>query len=197
MRRPGIAALPALGLAAALALAPSAAAAQETMPQMDFSNQLTFDQVGWMAVILVVLYFVLSRWGLPEMGKVLENRAAVIAADLASARKSKLEADETVAALNDTIAKARGAAQAEVAKAVADAKARASAEAATLAAALDAKAQAAEAQIAQARASAMAAIRPVAAEAANSILMRLTGTAPDQALLAPRLDAALAARKVT
>ena len=26
------------------------------MPQMDFTNPLTLDQVGWMVVILVVLY---------------------------------------------------------------------------------------------------------------------------------------------
>jgi F-type H+-transporting ATPase subunit b len=184
-----------LSTAILLALAPSAALA-DTMPQMDFANPLTFDQVGWMAVILVVLYLVLSRWGLPEVGKVLEHRAAVIAKDLAAARAAKIEADQAVTALNATIAQARAAAQAEVAKAVNDAKAKASAEAATLAASLEAKLAAAEAQIATAQAAALAAIKPVAAEAASTILLKLTGTQPAQDQLAPRLDAALAARKV-
>jgi F-type H+-transporting ATPase subunit b len=166
------------------------------MPQMDFHNPLTLDQVGWMVVILVVLYFTLSRWGLPEIGKVLENRAAVIARDLAAARAAKVEADAAVAALNATIHQARAAAQAEVAKAVTDAKARASAEAAKLAASLEAKLAAAEAQIATARAAALAAIKPVAAEAASTILLKLTGTQPAQDQLASRIDTALAARKV-
>ena len=68
-----------------LSIAPSAALADGTMPQMDFTNPLTLDQVGWMAVILVVLYLVLSRWGLPQIGKVIEHREAVIAQDLAAA----------------------------------------------------------------------------------------------------------------
>jgi F-type H+-transporting ATPase subunit b len=184
-----------LSTAALLVMAPSAALA-DTMPQMDFHNPLTLDQVGWMAVILVVLYLLLSRWGLPEIGKVLENRAAVIARDLSAARAAKHEADQAVAALNATISQARAAAQAEVAKAVTDAKDRASAEGAALAASLEAKLAAAEAQIATARAAALAAIKPVAAEAASTILLKLTGTQPAEDQLASRLDAALAARKV-
>ena len=71
-----------LAAIALLSLTPAAAMADGTMPQMDFKNPLTLDQLGWMAVILVVLYFLLSRWGLPEMGKVLANRAAAIDRDL-------------------------------------------------------------------------------------------------------------------
>ena len=195
MRKLGTAFLLAMAPSAVMVLAPSGAWA-DTMPQMDFHNPLTLDQVGWMAVILVVLYLVLSRWGLPEIGKVLENRAAVIARDLAAARSAKVEADAAVAALNATMAQARAAAQAEVAKAVTDAKARSAAEAAALAASLEAKLAAAEAQIATARAAALAAIKPVAAEAASTILLKLTGTQPVDDQLASRLDAALAARKV-
>jgi F-type H+-transporting ATPase subunit b len=178
-----------------LALAPSAALAEGTMPQMDFANPLTSYQVLWMAVILVVLYLLLSRWGLPQVGKVLENRAAVIARDLAAARAAKLEADKAVAQLNATITQARGTAQAEVAKAVATAKADATATAAALAAKLDAKLAESEAQIAATKAAALAAIKPVAAEAASSILLKLTGSLPAEDKLATRVDDALAARK--
>jgi len=194
MRRLSTAFLLAMAPSAALmALAPSNAVA-DTMPQMDFANPLTRDQLGWMVVILVVLYFALSRWGLPEIGKVLENRAAVIASDLAAARAAKREADAAVVALNATITQARVAAQAEVAKAVTDAKARAAAAAAVLAVSLDAKLAAAEAQIATARAAALAAIKPVAAEAASTILLKLTGIQPKEDQLGPKLEAALAAR---
>ena len=40
---------------AALAMAPTAALAEGTMPQMDFSNPLTTSQVVWMVIILVAL----------------------------------------------------------------------------------------------------------------------------------------------
>ncbi len=110
---------------ALLLSAPTAAMAEGTMPQMDFHNPLTGTQVLWMAVILVVLYAVLARWGLPEVGKVLENRSAVIDRDLAAARGAKTAADEAVAQLNVTIKLARDTAQAQIAAAVAQAKAEA------------------------------------------------------------------------
>lgn len=178
-----------------LALAPSAAMAESKMPQMDFSNPLTLDQVGWMAVIMVVLYLLLSRWGLPQMGKVLENRAAVIARDLAAARAAKQAADQAVALLTATLSSARANAQAEVAKAVGDAKAEAAAKAAELNAQLEAKLAVSEARIEAARAAAMAAIKPVASEAASEILLKLTGSMPGQDELARRVDDVLAARK--
>ena len=178
-----------------LGLAPAAAMA-DTMPQMDFANPLTTSQVGWMAVILVVLYLLLSRWGLPEIGKVLEHREGVIAADLAAARAAKQEADAAVVALNATVSNARRSAQAEVAQAVAAAKAAAAKQAADLNAALDAKLAEAETQIDAARAAALAAIKPVAADAAGAILSKLTGAVPGADALAPYLDTALAQRKV-
>lgn len=178
-----------------LAFAPSAAMAESKMPQMDFSNPLTLYQVGWMAVILVVLYLLLAYWGLPGVGKVLENRAAVIARDLAAARAAKQAADQAVAALNATLVAARANAQAELSKAVETAKAEAAAKAASLDAELEAKLAQAEAQIETARKSALAALKPVASEAAGEILLKLTGSVPAQDELARRVDDALAARK--
>lgn len=165
------------------------------MPQMDFHNPLTGEQVLWMVVILVVLYLLLARWGLPEMGKVLENRASVIARDLAAARSAKTAADQAVTQLNATMAQARNKAQAQIASAVAQAKAQAALNAAALAASLDAKLAASEAQIDAARAQAMAAIKPVAEVAASTMLSKLTGSVPAAETLARRVDDALAARK--
>jgi F-type H+-transporting ATPase subunit b len=181
--------------AALLSLVPAASFADGTMPQMDFANPLTSSQVLWMAVILVVLYFALSRWGLPEMGKVLANRAAVIASDLAAARSAKTAADDAVAALNATMAQARNKAHAEVADLVSAAKAKAAASSAALAARLEENLAESEQRIAAARAEAMTAIKPVAEEAAGTILLKLTGSAPDAAALAARVDDALKARK--
>jgi F-type H+-transporting ATPase subunit b len=184
------------GTTTALLLAsPAAAMAEGTMPQMDFHNPLTGTQVLWMAVILVVLYVVLARWGLPEVGKVLENRSAVIARDLAAARGAKTAADVAVAQLNVMIKQARDTAQAQIAAAVAQAKAEAALQAASLAAKLDRQLAESEAQINAARRQAMAAIKPVASDAAAAMLLRLTGNAPGQDALGTRVDDALAARK--
>jgi F-type H+-transporting ATPase subunit b len=182
-------------LIAAPAMAPVVALAGQTMPQMDFSNPLTLDQVGWMVVILLVLYFLLSRWALPQIGKVLAHRAATIAADLEAARSAKAAADAAVAELNKTMNEARIAAQAEITHAVDAAKEQARANALAQQERLDAQLAASEAQIAAAQATALAAIKPVAADTAREILSRLTGQTPDAVALSPEIDAAYAALK--
>ena len=179
-----------------LTAAPSAAMAESALPQMDFSNLLTWAQLGWMVVIMVVLYLVLARWGLPGVSKVLENRAAVIAQNLAAARAAKHEADQAIAVLGATLAAARANAHAELAKAMADAKAQAAAQAAALNAALEAKISESEARIEAARAAAVAAIRPVATEATAEILQKLTGMVAEPTQLGNYVNAALTARKV-
>jgi F-type H+-transporting ATPase subunit b len=184
-----------LALAIPLSAAPAAAMAQSNMPQMDFSNPLTSSQVVWMVVILLALYFTLSRWGLPQIGSVLEHRATTIAKDLEAARAAKAQADKAVAELNATMKKAREAAQAEIARAESDAKAKALADAKALAAKLDAQLAYSEKLIANARAAALAAIKPVAEAAAVEMLTRLTARTPDHALLSPQIDEALSARK--
>lgn len=163
------------------------------MPQMDFKNPLTVDQVWWMVVILVVLYFTLSRWGLPQIGKVLAHREATITADLEAARAAKAKADATVAALNRTMNDARNSAQAEIAQAVNAAKLKARETALAQQAALDAELEKSEAEITAARRAALAAIKPVAADTAAVILSRLTGKTPGAAELAPEIDSAYAA----
>lgn len=186
MRRTGIALL--------LLAIPAAARAEGTMPQMDFANPLTNTQILWMAVILVVLYLVLSRWGLPEIGQVLENRAAVIARDLAAAREAKAAADRAAAELNLNLKHAREAAQAQIAAAAAAAKAEAAAKAAALAAELHLKLAQAEARIDAGRMAALGAIKPVAMEAGAAMLERLTGEPAEPGRLAARVDDALARR---
>lgn len=182
-----------LATSLAAILLPAMSRADSTMPQMDFHNPLTVDQLVWMVVILVALYLALSRWGLPRMGAVLENRAGVIARDLAAAYAAKAEADAAIRTLHETLRDAHAKAHAEVAAAVQAAKASAAAEAAKANAALEIRLAAAEAQIAQARAAALAALRPVAEHTAATMLTRLTGAPADATALSPRLDSALAA----
>ncbi|WP_158805200.1 MULTISPECIES: F0F1 ATP synthase subunit B [unclassified Acidisoma] len=186
------------GLVLAAVCLPGSAWAQEegskTMPQMDFKNPLTASQVVWLVIIIVALYFILSRWALPAVGEVLADRAKRIETDLEAARAAKAEADAAVAELNSAMKAAREGAHAEIAEAVARAKAEAVKEAAAASAKLDARVEQAEAQIAAARTSAMSAIRPVATDTAKLLLARLTGGSADEAMLGRGIDGALAAR---
>jgi F-type H+-transporting ATPase subunit b len=175
-------------------MVPFAAKAEGTMPQMDFHNPLTAYQVIWMVVILVALYITLSTWGLPQIGAVLENRATTIRRDLETAKAAKAEADQAVAALDATVKQARNKAQADIAKAESDAKAKALADAKTLNAKLDAQLEYSERQIEQARNAALAAIKPVAAETAATILTRLVGRSPEASVLDVELQAAITRR---
>ena len=143
-------------------LLPALARADSSLPQMDFKNPLTLDQLVWMVVILVALYLALSRWGLPRMGAVLANRAGIIARDLEAARAAKAQADAAAKAMQATMNAARARAHAEIAETVAAAKAKAGAEAARENAARDARLAEAERRIGAARAAAMAALQPVA-----------------------------------
>jgi F-type H+-transporting ATPase subunit b len=172
------------------------AAMAEGMPQLDFKTPLTLSQVVWGAIIFVVLYLLLSRSGLPLVASVLDERAAHIGRDLEGARAAKSSADAGVEEARLAVAQARGEAQAAVSAALDEAKQSAAVQSEALNARLEARLHEAEAQIAQARASALGALRQVATETTNSVVTRLTGSAPDPARLDGAVAAAMAARGV-
>jgi F-type H+-transporting ATPase subunit b len=182
-------------LGAGLLTLPAAAQA-EGMPQLDFSTPLTVSQVVWGAIIFAVLYIMLSRTGLPLVGSVLEERASKIAKDLEEARAAKASADAGMTEAEQATAKARAEAQAAITAALEEAKKTAAAEAEVVNARLEKQLQDSEAQIAQARASAMSALRQVATETAATVVMRLTGVAPDAGRLDGAIGSAMAARGV-
>ena len=175
-------------LLTALLLLPGVARG-EGMPQLDFSNPLTTSQVAWGAVIFIVLYILASRFALPRVGAVLQDRAERIANDLENARTAKTTADRTGVELAEASTKARADAQAAINAALEQAKASAAAEAAQLNERLERQLQEAETRIAEARASAMGTLRQVATDVAGTVIERLTGGPPDPA----RLDNAIQA----
>ncbi len=181
--------------ATALLMLPAAAMAAG-MPQMDFKNPLTISQVVWGAIIFIVLYIVASRFALPKVGAVLEERAAHIANDLEAAQVSKVAADAGMAEASAAIAKARAEAQAAINAALESAKAAAAEQAAVLNARLEKQLSDAETQIAQARAQAMSALREVATETTATVVARLTGQTADPQRLSGAVGAALAARGI-
>jgi F-type H+-transporting ATPase subunit b len=183
-------------LALLVALLLPAVARAEGMPQLDFANPLTTSQVVWGAIIFAVMYVLLSRFGLPKVGEVIEARARHIAADLEAAQASKQRSDEAARQVAEATARARAEAQAAINAALDTAKQEASAHIAALNARLETQLREAEAQIDAARMSAMRALREVATETAATVIGRLTGAPADQARLDGAIGAALAARRI-
>lgn len=164
------------------------------MPQFDFQNPLTIAQAVWMLVIFGTLYFLLSRWALPQVAHVVDARAARIAADLDTAHLAKTEADEAVAEITAASARASAEAQSAINRAVTEAKAEAAEQARQAGERLDAQLLQAEQRIAAARASAMGALRQVATETTDLVVSRLTGNPADPTAVASAVDHVLAAR---
>lgn len=182
-------------LLAALLLLPTAAMAAG-MPQLDFANPLTLSQVVWGAVIFVVLYILASRFALPQVASVLQDRADHIARDLENAQQAKAKSDAAAAEVIEATAKARAEAQAAINAALDEAKAAAARQTATLNERLEKQLHEAEVSIAAARAAATGALRQVATETASTVIARLTGVTPDQARLDGAIARALSARGV-
>lgn len=183
-----------MSIAAAAAAATGAAVDQPTMasegaamPQLDFATYP--NQIFWLAVALVIIYFMLSRIALPRIGAVLAERKGTITNDIAAAEELKLKAQEAEKAYNQALADART----EAAKIVADAKAeiQADLDAATADADAQIAAKSAEAEksIGEIRASAMESVTEVAKDTAKELVAALGGKAD-----ARTVNAAISAR---
>lgn len=138
------------------------------MPQLDFS---TFgNQIFWLVVTLVVIYFVFTRIALPRIAGVLAERQSTITNDIAAAEELKLKALEAEGVYNQALADAR----AEAAKIVAEAKAEIAEEVKAAQADADAEISArtadSEAAIGEIRASAVENVKTVAKDAAKEIV---------------------------
>jgi F-type H+-transporting ATPase subunit b len=184
-------------LGACLGLLLPTAAMAEGMPQLDFANPLTTDQLIWGAVIFIVFYLLASRSALPLVGSVLQERANHIARDLNNAHQAKLASDKAAEEAAAAAAKARAEAQAAINAALDKAKAEAAQQAAVLNERLERQLAEAETQIAAARAAAMGALRQVATDTAATVIARLTGTMPDGARLDRAVGTAMSARGVS
>lgn len=141
------------------------------LPQLDFS---TFpNQIFWLLVTLVVIYFVLSRIALPRIAAVLAERQGTITNDIAAAEELKQKAAEAEAAYEKALADAR----AEASRIAGEAKAEVQAEVDVAMQKADAEIAAriaeSEAKIAEIRDGAAAAVRDVAKDTAKAVVAAL------------------------
>jgi len=135
-------------------------------------------QLVWLAVAFVLLYVLLSRFALPRIGDVIEERRERIARDLAEAERLRQETEAALKAYEDAHAEARSKAQA-IAK---DMREKLSAESDKarheVDAALAAKIAQTEKQIEATKASALASVNQIAGDAAGAIVAKLVGQEP-------------------
>jgi len=141
------------------------------LPQLDFT---TFgNQIFWLLVALVVIYFLLSRIALPRLGAVLAERSGTITNDIAAADELRLKAVEAENAYNQALADAR----AEAGRIVGETKDQIQAELDVAISKADAeiaaKAVESDAKIAEIRDGAMDAVKTVAKDTTKEILAAL------------------------
>ncbi|MBT4740023.1 MAG: F0F1 ATP synthase subunit B' [Rhodospirillaceae bacterium] len=143
------------------------------MPQFDpstFSSQLF-----WLLICFVVLYWVISKFAIPRIGDILEQRERVVQDDLDRAESLKGEAEQALADYEAAMANAREQARTLMFKVTSDAKVAAEARNRDIGAELTVQIADAEQRIATARDDAMASLTSIAADAAKDAASRLAG----------------------
>jgi F-type H+-transporting ATPase subunit b len=148
----------------------------------------------WVLVGFVLVMVLLVWKGVPKMvGKMLDQRAAAIAAELDEAKRLRLEAQGLLAEYKKKAAGAEAEAQTIVTEARAEAERFAAESRANLKAQIERRAQAAQDKIAQAEAAAMAEIRALAADAAARAAEKLIAARMDETKAAGLIDASIKA----
>ena len=135
------------------------------------------NQIFWLVIALLVIFFVLSKIALPRIAAVLAERSGTISNDLASAEDLKRKAVEAEEAYNKALADARAEAQSIAAQTRAEIKADLDDAIAKADAEIAAKAAEGEAKIAEIRAGVMESVSEVAKDVAAEIVTALGQTA--------------------
>ena len=156
-----------------------------------FQSDTYASQLVSLAIAFVALYLIVSRVALPRVGGVIDARQNKIDGDLAAAQKFKDESDAAMKAYEAELASARSRAQSISNATREKLNAQSDAERKTLEERLSQKLSDAEKTIAATRASAMSNVRGIAADAAATIVQRLTGIAPDKTSVDTAVDASL------
>ncbi|KIT15606.1 F0F1 ATP synthase subunit B' [Jannaschia aquimarina] len=135
------------------------------------------NQIFWLVVTLVAIFFLLTRVALPRLGAVLAERTGTVSNDLAAAEDFKRQAEEAEETYQKALAdaraeatrigqEARDAIKADLDAAIADADAR-----------IAERTSESEAQIAEIRAGAAQSVTEVAKDVAAELVQALGGSA--------------------
>ncbi|KAF0676930.1 F0F1 ATP synthase subunit B' [Profundibacterium mesophilum] len=152
-----------------------------TMPQLDFA---TFpNQIFWLLVALIAIYYVLSRIALPRIGAILAERQGTITNDLASAEELKLKANEAEAAYDKALADARNDAAQIIAQNKTEMQTQLDAAIERADAEIAERTAESDRRIAEIRQGAIADVEIVARDTAQAIVAALGGNGDDPAVV--------------
>jgi len=162
------------------------------LPQLNVIADGSYtNQVAWLALTFLVLFFVVSRLVLPRVTKVLGEREEKVANDLDTAERLRADAEDVKASYEAAVAEARLKAQQTVAAAKDTIQADSAKTQAKLDEKLGTKTAKAEAAIAAARTEALADIGAVATEVATDMVVKLGGVEPKEKAVKDAVKAAL------
>ncbi|MCK0096645.1 F0F1 ATP synthase subunit B' [Yoonia sp. F2084L] len=142
------------------------------------------NQIFWLLVTLIAIYFVMSRIALPRIGAVLAERSGTITNDIAAAEELKNKAAEAEAAYDQALLDARAEAQKIVAEAKAEIQAELDVELQKADAQIAAKTAESEAAIGEIRAGAVKSVTQVAKDTAKELVAAMGGTADAKTITA-------------
>ncbi|WP_116132386.1 F0F1 ATP synthase subunit B' [Tropicimonas sp. IMCC34043] len=153
--------------------APDAAHAAEAvgMPQLDFA---TFpNQIFWLVLAILAIYYILTKIALPRIASVLAERNGTITNDIATAEELKLKAVEAEQAYQKALAEARAQAQKIAAETRAEIKEELDAAIARADTQIAEKSAESAAHIGEIRDNALISVEAVAKDAAGEIVRAL------------------------
>ena len=162
------------------------------MPQFDpstFSSQLF-----WLVICFVGLYWIVSKFAVPRIGDILEQRERLVQDDLDRAESLKGEAQQALANYEAAMADAREQARTLINKVTSDSKIAAESRNKKLGAELAVQISDAEQRIAAARDEAMSNLASIAADAATDAASRLAGLDVSSGDVKAAVSAAMAAK---
>ena len=152
-------------------------------------------QIIWLVITFGLLYYLMSRIALPQIGAILEERSTRIAADLAEAGRLKDETDAAIAAYEKALAEARQNAH-SIGQAARDkSKAESDQNRAAIESDLERRMGEAETRIAEVKNLALAEVDTIARDTAEAIVEALLGPgSARQSEVAAAVNAASTAR---
>jgi F-type H+-transporting ATPase subunit b len=134
-------------------------------------------QILWFAITFVVLYVVMSRVAIPQIGSIIDKRRARIDGDLKEAERLKGETDKAIAAYETALAEARKNAHAIAEETRTSIRADIDAKRKAVEEDLSKKVADAEARIGKNKQDALGRVSEIAADTAAALVSQLTGEA--------------------
>lgn len=141
------------------------------------------NQIFWLVITLIAVYFLMSRVALPRIASVIAERHGAIQGDLDQAEMLKAKAVEAEQAYKKALTEARAEANAIVAETRAEIGRELEAATAKADAEIAAKSAESEKAIRDIRDSAMEAVKSVATETAGAIIGKVMPAATDSAAI--------------